>query len=505
MYIKLIAIIAALAMHYNVYCKSISIIETTFKEPIYLLDNNKKTCSVSESLKQCEQFIIINLKEKKYVKNVTILWHKKYPAPCVKILGSIDYLNWSLIKNIKNIKKQPVKNNYIVHKINLKNKVAQFIKILISQDGKIKNNGNNIIKINEIYFNYSEKLKPKLINSSIQSIKKNKATIIWNTDFETLGQIRYGIHPDKISDIHTEYFYTKSHSLLLKNLERGTKYFYQIINQTPDNKYFISKLLTFKTKGIPFPKIEKININKRTHNSITLSIKPNIRTSLVMKYGTDPDKLNKTISIKKLKKKHIINIKGLQPLTKYYCQVTIKDKQKNLFKMKYEFLTVEYNIALNKKAWGTFYNDYIADIFRLKGNIIKRVNDGSFDYKTGMAVSLNPMKSDQFIIIDLGKNKEIEKIITYWRALAYPYLYFIYFSKDSKKWHRYKKMVNLKKAKPKFIQGSGIPMIIGETDIDNIQTRFVKILIPKGTPYYKKYKLYHFLQLMEIKIYGKYK
>ena len=485
----------------NLFAENYSIIETTFQNPNNLQDNNINSYAVSGSLKSSEQFIIINLKDKKYVNSIEIAWHKNYYSKSYKILGSIDYLNWFLIKD--NIKpgKFPKINNNFVNEINLKNKVAQFIKILIPQ---IRGTQKNTVKISKIKFNFSENLKIKLLKHSIKNIKENSADILWQTDHETLGQIRYGLNPNRITEIHTGYFFTKEHSLSLENLKKGREYYFQIINQMVDNRHITSSLNTFKTKGIPLPRLKAISIKNKTHNTVSLLIQPNIKTSIKLIYGSQSDKMNKKISINKAKSSHILKITNLYPLQKYFCKISIKDNKNNSFTTNYQFETGEYNIALNKKVEGTFKNPYIADVFQLKGNILKRVTDGSFNYKTGMAVSFDPMKSDQFVLVDLGKIQAIEKIITYWRALAYPHFYFISFSNDNIKWEKLKKVVNLKKQKSTHIKGSGIPLIIGETDIKNIKTRYVKIFIPKGTPYYKKYSQYNFLQLIELKIYGRY-
>ncbi|MBU1077162.1 MAG: discoidin domain-containing protein [Spirochaetes bacterium] len=483
---------------------SISIIETTFNDPSNLL-TDEGSYSASGNIKQSEQFITINLGSINYVKEITIHWNKNEFSMSYQILRSTDYLNWSVVQKNINAGKAPVKGNNRVQTIDLKNTAAQFIRIQIPQHSKFKGTKDNSIEVANIQCYYTTDIKPKIQKVAVHNIRNTEATVKWDTDYETLGQIRFGLDPKKITDIHTEYFYNKTHALTLKNLLKGKKYYFQIINQMPDSKYITSQLLSFKTSGIPLPEIEEIIVKKREYNTVTLSVKPNISTYAEIKYGTDPDKLEKKVSVNKLSRLHTIKIKGLYPLTRYYSEITLTDSGKNRYTEKYDFETGEYNIAMNKKVEGTFKSTFIADVFKLEGDIQKRANDGSFDYKTGMAVSFDPAGSEQFLLIDLGSIEEIEKIITYWRALAYPYLYFIYFSTDKKKWQKYNKMVNLKNEKITFIQGSGIPMIIGTSDPENTKTRYVKIVIPKGSPFYKKYTLYNFLQLMEIKIYGKYR
>jgi len=486
-----------------IFANNFSVIETTFKNKENINDNRITTYAQSGNLRLSEQYIVLNLKERKYIKEILLLWHKKYFPKNYKILGSNDYLNWFIIKDNITVKKNKIKGNNYVNEVSINYRVAQFIKIYIPQIPE--SDRAKIVKIAEINIKYKSRIKPTIERFKVTKIDKYSAIINWETDYETLGQVRYGLSPEDVNKVHAEYFFTKRHNIKIANLKRGKTYFFQIINMTPDGKVITSPLRKFKTKGIPLPEIVNISIIEKTYNKVKLLIESNIPTKLGFYYGKKSGVYQKKLTKNKYQKKHLIDIKGLRPLNKYYYKVVIKDKENNQYSRVGNFITGEYNIALNKPVEGTFKNTYIADVFRLKGDILKRVNDGSFDYRKGMAVSFNPAKSDQFVIIDLKKIEPVSKIITYWRALAYPYFYYIYYSNNKKEWKKYKKIVKLKDKKPRMVPGSGIPMKIGETEFKNFKARYIKIFIPKGAPYYKRYPKYKFLQLMELKIYGIYK
>ncbi len=471
------------------FLNAYSIVESTFENIYNINDNNLSTFATSKSLKIGEQYIVINLKKRRYVSGIEINWRKEFYPDKYKILGSTDYINWRLLKIVKGKKKN----------INLNNKVIQFLKIYIPQDIKSK---KNIFKINEIKFKFASNLKPEIKDIRIEKINKYSVTIKWNTDIETIGQIRYGRDLNDINNIKTEYFYTDNHQLTLDKLLKGTKYYYQIINLTAENKIVTTPVKFFKTKGTPLPEIKSVKI-KKYYNGVDLTVEANVKVKIEIKYGKDVKGLTYIKKENSYSKIHILQIRNLIPLNKYYYEITVIDKKRNKYKKAGFFSTGEYNIALNKKVRGTFYNKYIGDVFKLKGDVLSNATDGDFSYSSGMAVSFDPAISDQYLIVDLEKIKKVERIITYWRALAYPYFYFILYSNDGKKWNKIKKIVKLKGKKIVHIKNSGIPLIIGDTPV-NIETRYIKIFIPKGTPYYKKYHHYKFLQLVEIKIYGKY-
>ncbi len=465
-----------------------SIIESSFININNIKDNNIHTFSISGDINNAEQQIVLNLKKRKYIKQIHIKFTGKIKKIPIRILGSDDYINWKMFKKVYILKKD------LVIKIN--NYSARFLKINIPQNIKPATSELKL-KISELDIDYSYNIKPKIFNVKILNITEHTITFIWNTDYDTFGQIRYGRDVNNINNVKTEFAFTKKHKITIDNLLKGTKYFYQIINLTAEQKVISTPLKSFKTKGIPLPEIVSVKILKKYYNGADFEIIANVKVKLRIFYNGKNKKYNT------LKRKHLIKLRGLEPQKEYHYKIIISDQFNNTFIKEGDFSTAEYNIALNKKVYGTFKNKYIGDKFSLKGDILKRVTDGIFTYKSGMAVSFDPAVSDQYVIIDLGSKQKIKNIITYWRALAYPYFYYIFFSNDMKNWHRYNSIIKLTDNKRKRIKGAGMPLIIENTKINNISARYVKIFIPKGTPYFKKFKFYKFIQLVEVKISGK--
>ena len=487
-----------LFLNLNLFANNFSIIESTFNNPENIYDNNLETSANSGDLSLSEQFLVINLKKLSYINKIEIFFPKE-KIPDYKILGSQDYINWfNIIETIKDIKTLKEKNFY-KNVINFAPEVCQFLKIIMPQDRKFQ----KTFGISEINISILTNVSIEILREPLIETFTNSCEIKWETDLPSLGEIRCGLSPGNFDKVQIEYIYRRNHKIALNGLLPGKDYYFQIINLLPDGKYKTTPLSKFKTKGIPFPEIEEIKIVKKEYNNLVLKIISNIETKIKIDYGVSKDKYENSIIDDKLSKEHSIKIDNLIPLTKYYFRIIATDFRDKKFIKETEFETGEYNIALGKKVEGTFTNRYIADVFQLEGDILSRVNDGSFDYKKGMAVSFDPKFSDQFIIIDLEKEEKIEKIITYWRALAYPNFYFIYVSNDKKNWKKVS-TVKLTEVPTSMVEGSGIPMKIGEANFENLKARFVKIIILKDTPYYQRYPQYKFLQLMELKIYGAY-
>lgn len=481
---------------FKIYANEISVIESTFKDSNFLFDKNLNTFAISGKLNIAEQYIVFNLKKVLYLTKIEIIWQEKVPK-YYKVLGSSDYINWFTLTEISDKHKAIKKMDNYIHSIEIEPGVCQFVKIYIPQ----MKNFDFQLKIAEVQFFSASNIKPEVKNLKISEISSNYVVINWQTDYPTIGQIRLGLSPDNFEKIQTEYLYSRQHSIKIENLQKGKRYCFQIINLLPDGNYITSPLKDFKTTGLPLPEIEEIKVLEREYDYVILKIKNNIESKLELSYGEKSGEYESRVFNDEFKIEHIVKISNLIPLTKYYSKILITDRYGNKFYKFFDFITGEYNIALGKRVEGTFTNRYIGDIFNLEGDVIKRVNDGSFDYRNGMAVSFDPDKSDQFVIIDLEDVYPVERIITYWRALAYPKFYFIYASLDKKDWKKIA-TVNLENTPAKLIEGSGIPMKIGESKFDNLNTRFIKLIVFKNTPYYRKFEHYKFIQLLELKIYG---
>ena len=122
-----------------------------------------------------------------------------------------------------------------------------------------------------------------------------------------------------------------------------------------------------------------------------------------------------------------------------------------------------------------------------------------------MATSGDIESNDQYVSIDLGETFAVDKVIAYWRALAYSKDYNVEGSLDGKTWFIIEKNVN---PDVKFKEGlarpeksdRGDPMAVVETLAGGEKMRYVRLYAVKGSDFFVTYD-WNYLQLMEVKVY----
>lgn len=295
----------------------------------------------------------------------------------------------------------------------------------------------------------------------------------------------------------------------LDGLRQGTIYYFQANFYDAKNERKFYRLGWFKTSGRAVTCIEKIDLYPAQYEAKVNLYMNNPGTGFVsLKAGKQDLKFafvfqNKTtipgsLGVQQEVNLYTASLSGLKAIQKYNLRILFTDEKGTVLSKDAVLETLENDIALKKPVEGTFTGKYIADNFILDGDILSRVNDGSFDYRSGMAVSSNnPAISDHWVIVDLQKSYPIRSVITFWRSLAYPLAYQVSLSIDKKTWTSLKNVVS-----PYTDQlAVNLPMKVGETAYKGENARFVKIFIPAGTKCYQRFDNYSFIQLMELKIY----
>jgi len=462
-------------------------LESNIKNIDEAFDNNRDTHVVIKD----KLYILVSLLKREYLSSIGFVFNEEVLKEDISLKISIskDYVNWNS-KNIL-IKSGEKLANY---EIDLNLILGQFIKLEFDCTGLKKPLILEEVKINRSLF-------PEFNINNIKIIKigENYAQIYWETDIETVSQIRYGIK--NTDNLATEMIYRKKHILELKNLLKGTKYYFNIIAISANKKLKKSELLDFITEGIPLPLFNNIRIENIDWSRAEFFIRSNIPLKIKIEYGTSQ---NKFVFSKRKKsgmhKENNLFLDNLKPLKRYYYHIKGTDQFGNKIEKTGSFISAEKNIALGKKVHGTFNEKSIKDKFSLEGDVIGRITDGSLHYQTGMAVSGDPMEKDQFFIIDLGDEEHIDKILLYFRALCYPEKFSISIAKKENEWELLEKNINAGYG-TNGLSESGDPLKIVALDADGKKARFIKFYMEKGSPYYKKYDFYNFIQVFEAKVY----
>ena len=163
--------------------------------------------------------------------------------------------------------------------------------------------------------------------------------------------------------------------------------------------------------------------------------------------------------------------------TGYYYVIYLKDAAGNVIKTPVLTLnTPPNNIALGKKAWGTF--NHIDPTIKEKGygeSTVGKVVDGSLNYFGGMAISYNADNSDQYVVIDLEKVSDIKRLDIYWWALSFSKDYRIDVSIDGKNWKTVKEHLDAAQGKD-MRSPMGDYLVLHSIPLDQA-ARFVRLYV----------------------------
>jgi len=219
-------------------------------------------------------------------------------------------------------------------------------------------------------------------------------------------------------------------------------------------------------------------------------------------YGDDPSALTRVAPNQESGVENSATIYGLDPGKGYYYKVEATDLYGNTIASDLgRFETLATNIAIKKPVTGTF-TELPADPFVDSAKpVLPRVTDGSTSYFTAMATSRSIYSDDQYVTIDLGKNYPIKNVQTYWRKLAYPENYSVLVSSDNKDWKVVAEGLNA--ADGAFSRSdAGDPMQVHSVSAKDVNGRYIKVHIKKGSPFFHKHSNWDFVQLMEVKVFA---
>lgn len=220
-------------------------------------------------------------------------------------------------------------------------------------------------------------------------------------------------------------------------------------------------------------------------------------------YGTNPNNMDKSAGNSSSGVVNSVVILGLKPRTTYFYQVSATDYYGNTVSSKVlSFTTVSENVALHKMVTGTFTELPKGERFAKPGTadqILSRVTDGGTSYFTAMATSGSVPGADQYVVIDLGKSYNLKSISSYWRNLSYPESLTVQVSGNGIDWKTLESGLNA--GAGAFARSdAGDPMNI--VNVKGDSGRYIKLLVPKGSPIYCKHSDWDFVQLMEVKAFA---
>jgi len=471
----------------------------SFEDKINVTDGNEESLATLEDITTSDHDLIIDLGKPYYINLVRIFWNREGVCSNYQIKTSMDFINWNKVAEVIDGYDGEVKGNMIIKDIACNQIAAQYIQLFIP--GRL----SSVIKkiqLAELQVFPATEINLQITKIATTDITDNSVNILWNTNIETTGQVEYNPAHQNRKNISLSLTSGTKHNITLKNLLPGTIYYYQITAKDYYGNLTSSDYHTFTTTGIPLPLFLSIKISQVSKTTAIINWITNVATTSQLRYGTDTNYRKGTLIDKNFLLTHNVELNGLTPSTVYHFEISAKDEfGHRIVSEDMTLTTLENNIALRKPATGTFIHCSDERYISKETEFISRVTDGSTSYFTGMASSGDITLEDQYVIIDLGKMYPIDKVVTYWRGLAYSQDYTIKVSLDGINWTIIETGISGDDGLNER-SDTGDPMKVISTPCDGVEAQYVQLFIAKGSRYYHKHKEWKFVQLMELKVYG---
>lgn len=334
----------------------------------------------------------------------------------------------------------------------------------------------------------------------VEKIDTHSAMVRWVTDGPSNGQVRYGLNTREASKMSLELMMDRDHRTFLHGLLEGEIYMYQVIARGEMEGEVRSAWKEFQTSGVPAPKIRSVEMAEVTKEGGRMIWRANIPVKGIFECGYDTSFAFRQAE-DRFAPAHEVHIKRFSPRRQINYRILAEDAR-GLRAPLYEgsFMTAEHNIALRMPVRGTFTANAEPSAIKDTPPILARVTDGKLDYFEGMASSGDPARADQWVEVDIGKIERVDQVLTYWWQLAYPKKFTIKASLDGERWdtlgdtHDASAGVSMRSA-------TGDPLWEHTADVGNRVYRYIRVEVPMGSPYHKRFSKYNFVQMFELKIY----
>jgi hypothetical protein len=174
---------------------------------------------------------------------------------------------------------------------------------------------------------------PKLVGTPSYTTQSFQATFTWATDRVGSSFIEYG-KSISLGETTGQVDSVTSHEVLVKGLDAGTKYFYNVKYIDPDGNIGTSNVDTFTT--LPPPVISDVTVTDIGLNTAYVNWTTNVSATCTLDYGAY------TIEETGAGSGHVQKIDKLQPASDYSAQITCIDGDLNTFSSdQYSFSTPE--------------------------------------------------------------------------------------------------------------------------------------------------------------------
>lgn len=383
-----------------------------------LTDGNPNTFATG---KAGENYAIFQFGSQKCIRKVVFSFAGANLPESISLYSSDDFISWTLVRETR------LEASAELQMDNLSLSVTM-LKAVIRSKGEFR--------LCETEFHEGLVPENKIGDIAVADVGENSAVIRWTTLDASQDYLYYAKKYNGKKESVIDLKAATSHEISLQGLLKGTEYQFKIVSEASDGRRVESPIGEFMTLGIPFPDILELEARGITPDSARIYFRCNVPVSYEILAGTDENQLKEAARQKIPSPASEFTLSGLRQETPYFYRIHLSDERGNADMSKpLAFVTPADNIALGKKATGTF-NTVDEDIkTRGFGNTsVEKVVDGNLNYFGGMAISSNTEQADQFISIDLGESSRVRRVDVYWWGLSYSRDYEIDFSDDGVKW-----------------------------------------------------------------------
>jgi len=173
----------------------------------------------------------------------------------------------------------------------------------------------------------------EIYDIKMEPIQEGAVRIVWSTNESSTGYVFFGKTQENLPLYVGDVTLSRLHSADLTGLRKGQDCYYKITatGQNGDQaESFVNYIDTSKmldTHGAVISNIKKLQI---IDTAFALSFSTDELVKASVKYGTAANALSKTWSNSSFKQEHTAIISGLKTNTRYFFEISVKDKDNNI-------------------------------------------------------------------------------------------------------------------------------------------------------------------------------
>lgn len=199
------------------------------------------------------------------------------------------------------------------------------VTVMIPADAAIDASSTGNVASNELSFSY-DATAPVISGVSVSGIGENGATVTWNTNEPTTGQVNFGLTSALGSSTTLETTASTTHSATISGLSASTTYTYQIAATDAAGNTATTSLATFDTTAastsVAVPVISNIAVTSNGTSTATITWNTDVAATGNLSYGTTTAYGASSTLETTATTTHAVTLNNLAEATLYHFQIS---------------------------------------------------------------------------------------------------------------------------------------------------------------------------------------